>query len=202
LIAIAAAAALFAGGAHAAQFIVNGDFTNPNVGTGFTVLPSILGWTNNNGDGLEIGYTPLYGLSCYTASCQNLEVNANTFDNDSQTITGLTPGKTYDLSFAYGGRAGGGPQALQVYFGGNLLTTDTSDGVHASWNLNTFQVTATSSTEVLDFQALDVGGNPSYGNEITDVSLTVPEPASWALMIGGVALMGAALRRRRPVAFA
>jgi hypothetical protein len=201
LVAIVAGAALLAGGEHATQFIVNGDFSNPNVGGGYTTSPTIPGWTNDNGDTLEIGSSPIYGLSCYTASCQNLEVNAYTFDTDSQTVTGLTIGQSYLLSFAYGGRNAGGPQALDVSFGGVLLTTDTSDGVNAFWTPNSFRFLATATTETLVFQSLDVGGNQSYGNEITDVSLTnVPEPATWAFMLVGAGCMGAGLRMRRRVA--
>jgi hypothetical protein len=113
----------------------------------------------------------------------------------SQTVTGLTVGKTYDLSWLYGGRPGGGPQALNVSFGGTLLTQDSgSTGV---WTPNHFQVVADAASETLTFTSLNEGGNQSYGNEITAVSLSVPEPATWAMMLIGVAGAGYTARRRR-----
>lgn len=45
-------------------------------------------------------------------------------------------------------------------------------------------------------ECFNCGTNPGFEG----VSGVVPEPASWALMIGGFALTGAALRRRRAVA--
>jgi len=40
------------------QFIVNGDFNTPNVGTGWQIFTgSILGWT---GDEIEVGYGQIY----------------------------------------------------------------------------------------------------------------------------------------------
>ncbi len=50
-----------------------------------------------------------------------------------------------------------------------------------------------------------VNNNGSYYNDSTGLSATfstggVPEPATWALMIGGFGLVGAALRRRRATA--
>jgi hypothetical protein len=43
---------------------------------------------------------------------------------------------------------------------------------------------------------------PVLDNAQLSVSSAVPEPATWALMIGGFGLMGAALRRRRGLALA
>ena len=65
-------------------------------------------------DEVEVGYSPIYGLSCVNAACQNLEVNGNTFGDDYQTVTGLTVGDTYTLSYLYGGRTSGGPDTLDV----------------------------------------------------------------------------------------
>ena len=198
-VALALSLAASGGAAQAGNLISDGDFSSPNTGGGWGLFnsPSVGGWMNNNGDALEVGASGIYGLGCNSPGCQNLEVNANTFDTDSQTVSGLTIGKAYDLSWDYGGRTSGGPQAMTVSFGGQYLTTDT--GSIGVWTNNLFHVVATSGSETLVFQALDLGGLPSYGNEVTNVSLTgsVPEPASWALMIGGMGLAGAALRRRR-----
>ena len=46
------------------------------------------------------------------------------------------------------------------------------------------------------------GGSLGYVIEYGGLQAGVPEPASWALMIGGFGLMGAAMRRRRTLAFA
>ena len=39
-----------------------------------------------------------------------------------------------------------------------------------------------------------------FVSEVTFQTATVPEPATWALMIGGFVAVGAAVRRRRAVA--
>ena len=185
--------------AQAANLIDDGDFAVPNVGSGWGFFNngSVGQWTNTNGDAIEVGNSAIYGLPCFSGSvCQNLEVNANTFDTVSQTLTGLVVGQTYNLSWAYGGRTGGGPQALNVSFGGTLLTQNT--GSLGAWTINAFSVLATSSSETLTFSALDLGGLPSYGNEITNVSFSaVPEPMSWAMMLLGFGGLGAVVRNRR-----
>jgi hypothetical protein len=191
------AATALAGAAHA-SLIVNGDFTSPNVHGGYGSFATIPGWVSDSSDTLEVGASPIYGLSCETAGCQNLEVNANAIDTVSQTVTGLTVGDTYDLSWDYGGRNAGGPQQLDVSFGGASVGVNTSNGVDAFWTPNSVDIVATASTETLTFESINVGGAPSYGNELTGVSLTtVPEPAAWALLLLGFAGLGGALRARR-----
>jgi hypothetical protein len=192
------AAVALAASAHASSLISDGDFSSPNQHGGWSIYSPGLGlgsWNNTNGDGIEIGYSPIYGLPCINGGCQNLEVNANTFDTDSQKISGLTVGQTYHLSWEYGGRTSGGPDSLNVYFGGVLLTTDT--GSVGTWTLNSFNVVATSDMEVLTFQSIASNGAPSYGNEVTNVVLGVPEPSTWAMMLLGLAGVGFMSYRRK-----
>ena len=195
-LALAITATASIGVANAANLIVNGDFDNPNTGSGWSLFSSIPGWTSGTSDTIEIGADGIYGLPCYTAGCHNLEVNANIFGVVSQTVSGLTPGQAYSLSWAYGGRPGGGVQKLDVSFGGQNLTQNT--GSYGAWTVNTFTVIATASSEALTFASVNAGGLQSYGNEITAVSLVgnAPEPMAWAMMLTGFALTGAALRRR------
>jgi hypothetical protein len=48
-----------------------------------------------------------------------------------------------------------------------------------------------------------LGGSPGFDvanvQALAFVPPSVPEPATWAMFIGGFGLMGAAMRRRRPV---
>jgi hypothetical protein len=181
-----------------ADLITNGNFASPGVGGGFNIYSSVPGWTVS-ADGIEIDNSQILGLACHDADCQSAEVNANTFDTITQSVTGLVVGNTYMLSWAYGDRSGSGPQRLNVSFGNRLITTDYGTGA-STWTTNSFLITATATTENLVFQAINVGGQPAVGNEIDDVSLVpttpVPEPGTLALLAVGLAGLGIVQGRR------
>jgi hypothetical protein len=197
LLALSASGLAFAGAACATNLVANGDFSSPVENGGYGIYqPAPGGWTNLTDTGVEIGATALYGLPCISTGCQNMEVNAYTFGDVVQTITGLTPGETYNLSYDYGGRTGYGPQTLDINFGGSPVSTDS--GSFGSWTLYNYVVTATATSEVIEFASEATSGSAGGGNEITNVSLSaVPEPASWAVMLFGFGVSGAVLRRRR-----
>lgn len=167
-----AAAALLATSSVFAEpnLIVNGDFSDhpPFQNGTWGAWDSIPGWTSKF-DLIEIGTNETYGMPP-VGSGVNLEVDANMFGHDYQDVGGLTPGGWYTLSYLYGGRPPGSGWALDVYFGGAKLTTNT--GSIGFWTANTFVVQATAATERLEFISQHVGGGGSPGNEIANVSLT------------------------------
>lgn len=125
----------------------------------------------------------------------------------NQTITGLTTGSTYKLTYYWAGsqlqnRAGATTSQMTATFGGVTQTTGTPIVVGSQgfvgWSKVTNYFTATSSSDTLSFLAFGTpAGAPPFAL-LDGVSLTaVPEPAMWALMVGGFGLVGAAARRRR-----
>jgi hypothetical protein len=123
-----------------------------------------------------------------------------------QTISGLTVGKVYTVTFDYAyaqqhGYTGATNQSLTVSLGDSsqqLATTTLPSEGFSGWNAASMNFTATGTSEVLSFLA---NGNlpvPPFAL-LSDVSMTagVPEPATWAMMIVGVAGIGAMARRRR-----
>ncbi|MGB0062908.1 MAG: hypothetical protein WBP85_00555 [Terracidiphilus sp.] len=187
---------------RANELIVNGNFEQPDVNGGYGLFTNgqVNGWNNTAGDGfIEIDASGVLGGPAYQ-STQSMEVNADTFDTDSQTVSGLVVGKTYILSWAYGDRPGSGPQEMNVLFGGNLVTTDVDAfaGSNGSliWNLNSFYVTATATTETLSFESIPTSGLPSYGNEIDAVSLATPELPTMPLLLTGLGFLGFLWRRQ------
>ena len=202
-------AILAAGSASAAtNLVVNGNFSQPDPGAynqgGWNQSVSIPGWTSNTSDTIETGLNSTYGFSPSSTTVDtNLEVNDNTFGSVSQTFTDLVAGQTYDLSWAYGNRPGSGPQELFVQWDGGTVLTE-AGGTPGYWfNTGPFAVVASASgTDTLTFSSMDEGGLPSYGNEITAVSLTsaVPEPMTWAMMLVGLGGIGVAMRSRRRLA--
>lgn len=194
-----AGALMVVGGAHAATLVFDGTFSSPDThGSVGTFSATQSGWYSLTGSsGVGIGSSADFGLSCISSGCQNLQVTTNTLGDVGQTINGLTIGQHYTLSYDYAMRPGTGAQGLDVLMGGQFLGA--SRGVYGAWTLNTFGFTATAVSEVLQFKG-SANGLGGYGNEITNVSIATPEPASWAVMLLGFAVLGARSRRSRAAA--
>jgi hypothetical protein len=132
----------------------------------------------------------------------------------SQTVTGLTVGDKYTLSFNLAfGQERDGPSG--DFFNGDTINSLTASVGSASmnsgnvdlashgfvpWTTETLNFTATSTSELLSFVAFANVSAPSYAL-VSDVSLTsaaAPEPSTWAMMVIGFGGLGyAAYRTRR-----
>jgi len=170
-------------GAMAQNLVQNGDFSQ-----GAADWTAFVTGIPNTPDSVQVNPSSAYGLSCYTANCVNLEVNANAVDTVYQDVSGFNVGDTYTLTFGYGGRNVGGVQGMDVLVGGVELGA-LSSGVPV-WNTETYSFVATDTSEILSFAAQDISGETSLGNEVAGVAITdttpVPEPASFALMAAGL----------------
>jgi hypothetical protein len=132
---------------------------------------------------------------------------ATTSAGISQTISGLTSGASYTLSFAYAltqWQGYTGPNSLYwtAELGSSAKNTGTqtiSTQGFSGWATATFTFIADNATETLTFLANGGTGQPPIAL-LANVSLTkAPEPMSLALFgTGIVALMGVA--RKRPAA--
>jgi hypothetical protein len=131
----------------------------------------------------------------------------------TQSITGLTVGQQYNLSFYWAaaqqsGFTGITTENWTVSLGNQSFKTATVTNPNhgfTNWMQETFTYTATSSTALLSFLAAGTpSGEPPFslldGVKLTAVD--VPEPSSTALFFGGLVILGAAtrLRRRGPAA--
>lgn len=124
----------------------------------------------------------------------------------TQTITGLIPGHAYLLSvnYAFGqqfGFNGDTQQNISVGFGssccGTSPTFSLSDHGFSGWMHASGLVTADGTSDVLSFLAFGNLPVPPFAL-ISNVSLTsVPEPATWTMMIMGLGGLGGLARRRR-----
>jgi hypothetical protein len=188
--------------------VVNGDFnTTPALGAGGWsdfANGTVAGWTGSAGS-IEIDTPGAIGPGINQFSPQSLEVNANSPETVTQTITGLTVGQTYVLSLAYGDRPGSGDESMNVLLDGVLITTEVDNWFANTpslvWHDGGWEIVATSTSETLSFVGLPDSGQPSFGNEVTNVALVAtPEPSTWLLMLSGIGLLGFAAWRQRGVA--
>jgi len=158
----------------------------------FAFSPSTVTTTGSPG---QYGNLALYGV---TASQDG--GNFIGMDGDfqvgaiSQTINGLTVGKSYTLSFDWAaaqqqGFSGATTEQWNVSLGGVTQSTavlnDASHGF-SGWQNQTFTYTATSTSEVLSFIAAGTpAGVPPFAL-LDGVSLVAtPEPASLGMMVAG-----------------
>ena len=126
----------------------------------------------------------------------------------SQTITGLAKGAKYELTFYWAGAeqylsSGATTEGWTVSLGGgptqSTITDHTPSHGFSPWTKVTMDFQASSATEALKFLAT---GGPSATQPpfvlLDGVSLTsVPEPATWAMLLVGFLGVGFAARRRR-----
>jgi hypothetical protein len=181
-----------------------------------TASPSSILVAGTNGAGWNGGY----GL--YWNNIGDPPTGGNTvgIDGDpnytsvlSQTISGLTTGHSYMLTFYQAasqqiGLSGATTEQWSVSLGGGVSQTSTlmntpSQGSHG-WMQVTMSFVATAGSEVLQFVALGTPAGEPPVCLLGDVSLfdntpaAVSEPATLALI--GVGLLGMVIARRRAIA--
>jgi hypothetical protein len=133
----------------------------------------------------------------------------------TQTISNLTAGHTYAVSFYYAGAQQSGfngatTEAWKVSLGGGTPqeTTVLNNVSHGftGWQSQTFNYVANSSSEVLSFLAVGTpSGTPPFslldGVSMSDVSGSdVPEPTAFVGMFAGMIGLGVFARRRARIA--
>ncbi len=238
--AIGCAFSIAAGSAQATQLVTNGSFETLTNGYGkLGSVTNATGWTTsgynfvfnsaNATSGVPAGYGNLSlwgtgngGVSTITASPDG----GNFIGADgafqvgaiSQTITGLTAGQQYAVSFymaaaqqySYNGAT---TDYWTVGLGNTALTSNTQAGSQSTsimdlashdfsgWQYETMTFTATGTSDVLSFLATGTpSGVPPFAL-LDGVSMTaVPEPASVAILATGMIGLGVVARRRRKAA--
>jgi hypothetical protein len=221
---ISASMALAGSAVAGGNLVQNGTFTNttiPYPGGQIFSSAQIPGWTlsgccvasllypGNNGSAFNGGFG-LWQLSDSPIAGANMFADDGDFyyhSTLSQVITGLTPGKTYELSFYQAASQmiyyeSATTEWWEVTFGDNYdFTTPVQNapaGGQAPWTLLNYTLVADSTSEVLSFlsQSPDIGVPPVA--VLTGISIIpVPEPAGWATMLLGIGGLGALARRRR-----
>jgi hypothetical protein len=177
------AAACAATGAHAApNLVANGGFETGD----------LTGWVQT-GDPTLAGATCASGFGAGGSSCAAF---FSTFGDTSgilQTLTGLTVGQTYDVSFAFESSSAA-TTGINASFGGQtLLDLTAAPAATPGYTDYSFDVVATSSTETLSFGLKD----DFDFVELDDVNVSaVPEPGSLALICTGLVAIAFVSRRR------
>ena len=180
------------GGSLNGWFVADAIGTTPNLG--ITVVTT-------NGVANSTGYGDI--VPSYDGTHAEFFVDDNALQSLSQFVT-LTGGTKYTLNFALFGTASGANNpfdfSLGESVGFNLLDITPSSEVPVGvWTGYSYTFTApiTSSLYLLKFTFAS-GRTPAKDVLLDGISIAaVPEPSTWAMMIGGLGLVGVALRRRK-----
>lgn len=180
--------------AHAVPFVLNGNFE----------APGLTSW-DYSGEGYQVGLD-ITGSPANHGSKVFVEGGLNLLGNLSQTISGLTVGSKYTLTFDLQRWSSTGSLINEslVKFGGASLM-DEHDVVQDWTTITLTDLLATSTSMLLEFG--NISKDPLYGTQLDNIKLelqatdpgppqgTIPEPASLGLLGAGLVLMSAARRR-------
>ena len=201
--------------ANAANLLVNGGFED----TGTAVIqwwggysygcnvadcePVLPGWTIESGS-VDIAPNSSQWAPAYEGS-HSLDINGYENGRISQAFA-TDLGVTYWVNFAFTRNAAGaadpatadvivsvGNQTFNVSVPNDPNRFGTSGNF--LWETASFSFVGTGNLETLTLAS--TGDNSAGGVFFDAVSVAVPEPATWALMIGGFGIAGASLRARR-----
>lgn len=175
-----AAAAVPAGAAT----IINGSF---ETGT-------FAGWTLTTSGGLT-GSTIV----------SNTEADAGLYSARFRTATGnfriisqdvaTNVGQNYILRYSLLNQGATAFDTLDVTTGGTTISY--ADRAPFGWTPFTQAFQATSTSTLIRFAVRHTGGTTGNFLYLDKVSLSVPEPTTWAMLIAGFGMVGLASRRRR-----
>jgi len=167
--------------AQAAELVTNGGFETGN----------FAGWTQ----GGNLGFQSVTGGAAHSGSFGAHLGPVGSPGTLSQLLNTVA-GQTYTISF-WLANEGNPPDSFTASFDGNPLLFSLSDSAPFGYQQFSFIATGTAPT-LLQFTFQQ---NPSFW-DLDDISVqgpagSVPEPATWAMMLLGFAGIGAAMRRRR-----
>lgn len=217
--------------AHATitSFQTNGSFENTNgASSSFEITDSNLpGWTISNATGNSVACVVFPGTSATNPCGVNgiafwggvtspdggnyvaIDGGSQYTATISQTLTGLTIGATYQVSFDMAtsqivGYAGTTENYWQVSFGSetqNSTTVQNPSENFTAWITQTLTFTADNTSDVLSFLAVGTPNSEPPMVLLDGVTVTgqgAPEPATYALMgLGLVGVFAAARRLKR-----
>jgi hypothetical protein len=205
--------------ARAAQFITNGSFEADSFtgsGLGYRLGltgNAVTGWFIPASDGTYpwgLQNTNAFGGGPAAQGNQWLvlgEVSTHVDYTIQQTMTGLTPGQTYNLTFALASETGCCATAQVSFLSGSStaalnFTAPSSGNYWTQWGSFSENFLATSSSVTLQFKdlAIEFPGGLDLGLDnvsVTGVQGGIPEPSTWAMMILGFAGIGFMAYRRK-----
>jgi hypothetical protein len=195
--------------ASASNLLVNGSFEDlggavPEGWGGYTyyagALQQLPGWTVDFGS-VDVT-TNASSWSPASNGSNSLDINGWNAGQISQGFDDVA-GRLYKVSFDYSRNAAGAPDpaTADVVAGGQSAhvssphnTTLFGTPNHMLWQSRSFTFVGTGHDSIRLTATIPGNGGVFFDN----VSVAgVPEPAAWALMVGGFGLIGGALRRRR-----